>query len=149
MPPRSPRLSRAGSRRWPRARAALAGQADVDEVQRRSDVMLERVRAAESGATARIERVRADCALLARLEELRVVDERSDSEDDELERDRKYAQAFREAGLDLEALGETGFAREARSHGIEIELAAALDCWADVRYAACRRDGADALRRVA
>jgi serine/threonine-protein kinase len=45
--------------------------------------------------------------------------------------DASYAKAFRDYGIDVEALEPAEAARRIRARTIRLELAAALDCWAD------------------
>jgi serine/threonine protein kinase/Tfp pilus assembly protein PilF len=47
--------------------------------------------------------------------------------------DASYAEAFREYGIDVDALEPAEAARRIRARSIRIELAVALDCWADRR----------------
>jgi tetratricopeptide (TPR) repeat protein/tRNA A-37 threonylcarbamoyl transferase component Bud32 len=128
-----------------RAQAALAAGEGSPVLAANAGALLERIHAESAAAAGRAERKRSSRALLARLDTLRVPDDPAD----ELERDRTYAEALAGAGLDPDGSTPEAFAEEARSRGIAVPLAAALDEWIDVRESACLLHGADRLRVLA
>jgi tetratricopeptide (TPR) repeat protein/serine/threonine protein kinase len=82
----------------------------------------------------RLAEIRADLEMAERLEQIRLG--QSDVEQERyatLEADPKYAQAFRDFGIDVEALAIEQAAERIRTRSIRRELVAALDDWADLR----------------
>jgi tetratricopeptide (TPR) repeat protein len=76
----------------------------------------------------------ADLRMVAQLEDIRIL--RSSVKDGYFNAegaDRAYAAAFRNDGIDVEALDSREAARRLRARAIRIELAAALDGWAETR----------------
>jgi serine/threonine-protein kinase len=133
-----------------RAQALVAGR-DVDpELVRSAAELLERARTRESAARARLETARLDRVLLARVEDLRLANLEIQSADvDPLELERRYAEAFRGAGLDPDATPASEFAARAIERGIGVEVAAAFDDWIEVRTDACLLSGAQRMRELA
>jgi tetratricopeptide (TPR) repeat protein/tRNA A-37 threonylcarbamoyl transferase component Bud32 len=83
----------------------------------------------------RVHELRRDLGMALRLEEIRLPQDLSGPEglhDDEWA-NAAYARAFREFGIDIEALGEAGAAARVRARSIRVELALALDHWANRR----------------
>ena len=128
-----------------RAQEVLAGGEGSPNLGPDAVALLARIRSSEADARARAQRDRADRALLAALDALRVPDD----EFDEVERDRRYSEAFRAAGMDPDAGSPEAFAAEARARGTAVAIAAAFDEWVDVRARACLLSGADRLRAIA
>jgi tetratricopeptide (TPR) repeat protein len=114
-------------RRWPEARAAarraeglLTGAGGRLELRQRVSVLLD------------------DLAMVERLEEIRVLKSRvKDDHFDLAGADVAYAGAFRDYGVDVEALGLAA-GDWIRARSVRVELAAALDDWAMIRQ---RRSG--------
>jgi tetratricopeptide (TPR) repeat protein/serine/threonine protein kinase len=79
----------------------------------------------------RVERVLADLTMLAKIEEIRL-DQASlkGSRFDNVGTDTAYSQAFREYGIDVEALPVHQAGAQIRERAIGLQLAAALDNWA-------------------
>jgi tetratricopeptide (TPR) repeat protein/serine/threonine protein kinase len=102
-----------------RALALLEGAAEAEDLRRRAEGLLE------------------DQALAARLVEtyLRKADINAKEERfDDARTDAEYGRAFREEyGLDVDGLPADDVARQLRARTIRLELAAALDDWANVR----------------
>jgi tetratricopeptide (TPR) repeat protein len=73
-----------------------------------------------------VEQLLVDLKMLATLEDARLIQPMNEA-------DPAYAQAFREYGIDVEALGVQQAAAEIRQRPIGIQLAAALDGWAMAR----------------
>jgi serine/threonine-protein kinase len=91
-----------------------------------------------------------DRRMLARLEEVRLGGTAvTDGHFDEQARGVEYAAAFREYGLDLEQVSDTKAAERLRARPICMELAAALDDWANVTRAPRERARLQALAQVA
>ncbi len=80
-----------------------------------------------------------------------VVDVRSAEADDPngLASDAAYAGAFRDAGLDVDALGPAAAAAKIRARPARLALAAALDDWANQRRKARPKDSEGWLRLIA
>jgi tetratricopeptide (TPR) repeat protein len=94
------------------------------------------------GLRRRVQERVADLEMVDRLEQIRL--QRAAVKEghfDTAQADPAYAQAFADYGIELTALGAEEAAGRLRSRGIRVELAAALDDWAEV----CRitRDKAD------
>lgn len=82
----------------------------------------------------RVERVLADQAMLARIEEIRLAKaEMKDKYFDTPGADPAYATAFRKYGIDVEALGVQEAGTQIRGRMIALHLAVALDDWALAR----------------
>ena len=84
----------------------------------------------------RVEQVLADLAMLAKLEEIRLVAAASTAHGlqfDAAAADLAYARAFREYGIDMEALGAEAVAARIRQRPIGLHLTVALDDWAQKR----------------
>jgi tetratricopeptide (TPR) repeat protein len=82
-----------------------------------------------------VHELRRDLEMVVRLEEIRLPQDLSGPEglhDDEWA-EAAYARAFREFDIDLEALGTVGAAARVRGRSIPVELALALDHWANRR----------------
>jgi serine/threonine-protein kinase len=85
-----------------------------------------------------------DLEMAARLEEVRLrKSEVKGSRFDEARADPEYARAFRDYGIDVEALEPTHAAERLRGRAIPEELVAALDDWAGIRE---KTDGHSAQR---
>jgi serine/threonine protein kinase/Flp pilus assembly protein TadD len=96
----------------------------------------------DAGLRRRVQERLDDLKMVKRLEEIRL--QKAPAKEvhfDTAQADPAYAQAFRDYGIDVAALGAAEAAGRIRARGIRVELAAALDDWADV----CRktRDKAD------
>jgi tetratricopeptide (TPR) repeat protein len=100
---------------------------------------------AQGGGSAELRRsvceLLADLRMVLRLEEIRLLqssvkDGRFDSEG----ADRRYAAAFRDHGIDVEALPLQEAAQLIAAQTIQVELAAALDGWARMRRYNPRKD---------
>jgi tetratricopeptide (TPR) repeat protein len=134
--------------RWIAAREAahalegLLADASPELARKRMAALVEEVRRGDGAAEA-------DRKLLAELADIRSA-ESVDAHG--METDAEYADAFREAGMDLEALppAEAGAKIRARPDAVREALAAALDDWAALRRGA-RRDpvGANRLTEAA
>jgi tetratricopeptide (TPR) repeat protein len=109
--------------RWPEARGAarraeglLTGGGGRAELRRQAAALL------------------ADLVMVERLEEIRLQQSQvKDQKYDVAGADAAYAQAFRDFGLDVEALGPDAAGEAIWSRSIRVELAAALDNWAMAR----------------
>jgi tetratricopeptide (TPR) repeat protein len=89
----------------------------------------------------RLGEVRADLDMVARLEQIRIGQSAVEQEHFAVaEADPKYAQAFRDYGIDVEALQTDRAAEHIRGRSIRLELAGALDDWAHVRRQRKPRD---------
>jgi tetratricopeptide (TPR) repeat protein len=77
----------------------------------------------------RVRELRKDLEMVLRLEEIWLPRARDDSR----WVDASYAEAFRAYGIDVEALEPAEAAARIRARSIWLELAVALDCWADRR----------------
>jgi tetratricopeptide (TPR) repeat protein len=89
-----------------------------------------------------VSEVQADLQMVAKLEEVRILGSsvrggRFDCEG----QDRGYEAAFREYGIDVEALNPEDARERIRARSIRVELAAALDGWAQTRRWMPLRDG--------
>jgi serine/threonine-protein kinase len=115
--------------RWPEAMAAaqraegvLAGASGSDELRRR------------------VEELRADIAMVVRLEEIH-----SRPKDDAYasgkQPDSEYALAFRDYGIDIDALSPQEAAERIRERTIRLQLARAIDAWAGMRKRANKQGG--------
>jgi tetratricopeptide (TPR) repeat protein len=109
--------------KWPQA----------DALSKQAEALL-----ASAGGTAELQRrvreVLADLQMVARLEEVRL--QRSAVKDDHFDveaEDRAYAAAFRDYGIDVETLDHENAASRIAASEIRVELAAALDGWAETR----------------
>jgi tetratricopeptide (TPR) repeat protein len=81
-----------------------------------------------------VRELRAELRMTARLEEIRMLPSRvKDGRFDSAAADREYARAFREYGIDVETLDHHEAARRIAARTIRVELAAALDGWAQTR----------------
>jgi serine/threonine protein kinase/Flp pilus assembly protein TadD len=87
------------------------------------------------GLRQRMRQVVADLEMVARLEDirLRISSTKIDGSWDRAGADRDYALAFRDYGIDVDALPPTEAGRQLQTRAIRVELAAALDAWALVR----------------
>jgi serine/threonine protein kinase/Flp pilus assembly protein TadD len=76
-----------------------------------------------------------DLEMVLRLDEIWLPSPRSGSEGahDDRKADALYAEAFRNYGIDVDALDPAEASRRIRGRTIRLELAVALDCWADRR----------------
>jgi serine/threonine-protein kinase len=83
----------------------------------------------------RVREVVADLEMVARLEDirLRTLSTVIDGSFDRAGADRNYAQAFRDYGIDVDALPPAEAGRQLQTLAIRVELAAALDDWAVAR----------------
>jgi Protein kinase domain len=81
----------------------------------------------------RVRERRADLEMVARLEDIRLLSTDKDGRFDPAFRDRAYAQAFHEYGIDVSTLDPLLAAEQMHAKTVCIELAAALDDWAMVR----------------
>jgi serine/threonine protein kinase/tetratricopeptide (TPR) repeat protein len=83
----------------------------------------------------RVDEMKKDVEMVLRLERLRFPDASGPAEGayDEAAADARIAQAFREYGIDVEALDPVEAGRRVRSRPIRLELAMALDHWVKVR----------------
>src|SRR5262249_49010639 len=117
-------------KKWPEALAAA----------RRAEALL-----ADGGAEALRQRVRvllADLAMVARLEEVELQkDNMRDHRFDYELAAAEYTKAFREFGIDVEALAPAEAAARLRARTIPVELAAALDAWAGAHRSAGNAGG--------
>src|SRR5262249_12469980 len=89
----------------------------------------------------RVDRWRTDLAMVTRLEQFRL--EKSPTKDGHIDlprQDADYEEAFRQYGLDVERLEVEEAATRARVHTIAVDLAVALDDWANVRRQTRTRD---------
>jgi serine/threonine-protein kinase len=91
-----------------------------------------------------VQELLADLQMLGKLEQARLegaaVRQRNSSFDS-ARTDAKYAEAFREYGIEVQALLPPTAAREIKGRNIRVELAAALDDWARARRATLRHQG--------
>jgi tetratricopeptide (TPR) repeat protein len=116
--------------RWPealsaarRAEALLAGGAVDAELQRR------------------VRERRADLEMVARLEEIRLLQAgEKDERYDPARHNRAYADAFREYGIDMATLDPLEAADRIRKKDVRAQLAAALDEWAMLRRYIWKKD---------
>jgi tetratricopeptide (TPR) repeat protein len=93
------------------------------------------------GARHRVEQLLADLAMLETLELAGLAEaESKDGHFDAHAADLAYARAFREFGIDVDALGVSEAAALLRARAIRLHLAAALDNWAYVRSAEPKAD---------
>jgi serine/threonine protein kinase/Flp pilus assembly protein TadD len=85
----------------------------------------------------RVEERLADLEMVARLEDirLRTLSKLKDGVFDHAGADREYALAFRDYGIDVEALLLADVGSQIEARAIRVELAAALDSWAMARNA--------------
>jgi serine/threonine protein kinase/Flp pilus assembly protein TadD len=82
----------------------------------------------------RVRELLADLCMVARLEEVRILGTGvKDGHFDSEREDREYAAAFRDYGIDVEVLEFHEAAKRIRARTIRLELAAALDGWAQKR----------------
>jgi serine/threonine-protein kinase len=111
-------------------------------LRQQAETLLAEVAAEERQAAAAVQAAKRDDVLLERL-----IDIRSAKTDDHggWETDAAYAEAFRDAGIDVAAPAEVGAALRTRPAATRVALAAALDDWAAVRRDT-RRDRAGAHR---
>jgi len=82
----------------------------------------------------RVDRWRTDLAMVTRLEQIRL--EKSPTKDGHIDlprQDADYEEALRQYGLDVETLEVEEAAARVRAHEIAVDLAVALDDWANVR----------------
>jgi tetratricopeptide (TPR) repeat protein/precorrin-6B methylase 2 len=112
----------------------LARQGDVDDaILRRIAATMTAIDADRADAEARAAQVRADRDLLTRLEVIRG----DRSEHDDVKRtDAEYAEAFRRAGLDLDAVAPAEAGRWLAGRSDPAELVGYLDDWVFVRQEA-------------
>ncbi len=138
--------------RWSAAEAAakrvegLLAQSEADELlRRRVDSLASEVESGRSTAAEKARQIEVDRVLLEELESVRG----SRVTNRDLKRtDAGYAEAFRKAGLDLDATRPDEAGKWLASRTDPVELAGYLDDWAFVRRAAGRRE-ADWRRLVA
>jgi tetratricopeptide (TPR) repeat protein/serine/threonine protein kinase len=92
----------------------------------------------------RVRELQADLEMVARLDDIRLLGTNGLKEGkfDIAVRDAKYAQAFREYGLDLETLDPSEAAKRIWTKSIALKLAATLDDWALVRKNIWKKDDA-------
>jgi serine/threonine-protein kinase len=146
--------------RWAEALAAakqavaLATNADTpDLVRQRVGALLAEIEGSARTARERADRVARDRRLIERLLEIRSAagDQLSGPNQDFPGTDTHYARAFRDYGIDVDALS----ARAVRDwlaklgDGVRVELAACLDDWAHARRIPEKYDGARRLSAVA
>jgi serine/threonine protein kinase/Flp pilus assembly protein TadD len=81
----------------------------------------------------RVREVLGDMQMLANLEDVRERSTKNESGFDLKEEDRGNARAFREYGIDIDALDRDVAARRLRARSIRCELAVFLDSWSHVR----------------
>ena len=81
----------------------------------------------------RVREVLADMQMLATVEEVRVNSTKNDAGYDLMVEDRGNARAFREFGIDIDALERGEAARRIRARAIRQQLAVFLDSWSHVR----------------
>jgi tetratricopeptide (TPR) repeat protein len=83
----------------------------------------------------RVHELRRDLAMALRLEEIRLPQDLSgpDGLHDDEWAEATYARAFREFGIDVEAIGTVQAAARVRARSIRVELALGLDHWANRR----------------
>jgi serine/threonine-protein kinase len=87
--------------------------------------------------------------LLAKLQEFHAPAGETNYPTDWSRTDAEFAQAFRDHGLDVDALPLSSAAEAIRAHGIDAEIAAGLDEWAAARRNCGRKEGADRLAELA
>jgi tetratricopeptide (TPR) repeat protein len=109
--------------KWPAAQAAA----------KRAEALLASGRGSEE-LQRRVQELLADLQMIARLEEVRILGSHvKDGHFDSEGEDRGYAAAFRDYGLDVETLDPREAAERIGARTIRVELAAALDRWAQTR----------------
>jgi serine/threonine protein kinase/Tfp pilus assembly protein PilF len=86
-----------------------------------------------------VDELRQDLEVVLRLEEIGLRGANG-AGDDVRRADASYAEAFRAYGIDVDALEPAEAARRIRARSIRLELAVALDCWADQRQGIQARD---------
>src|SRR5262249_3733972 len=83
---------------------------------------------------ARVRETRKDLEMVLRLEQIRMSGpRRGRTGEDEAFRDAAYARAFRDFGIDMDAVKIGEAAERIRARSVWLELTAALDVWADNR----------------
>jgi serine/threonine-protein kinase len=87
--------------------------------------------------------------LLAKLQEFHAPSGEPDYPTDWSRTDAQFAQAFRDHGLDVDALPTASAAEAIRARGIDVEIAAGLDEWAAARRNGGRKAAADRLTEIA
>jgi tetratricopeptide (TPR) repeat protein len=121
----------------PKLREGNAGDPELIAAARKAEAQLTSG-VVRTGLRQRVEQLVADWQMLAKLENIRLLDSCAVKEEGKLDialRDPAYAQAFREYGLDLDTLHPAEGAERIRATGIAVELATSLDDWAAV----CKR----------
>ncbi len=122
-------------------RCQEAGQwAEARSAARRAEALL----AGDSSADLQrhVRDLLADLRMVARLEEVRLLQSRvKDGKFDGEGTDDAYAAAFRDYGIDVEALDAGEASRRIAARSIRVELAAALDGWSQVRRCCPRKGG--------
>ncbi|MHC4913422.1 MAG: protein kinase domain-containing protein, partial [Planctomycetota bacterium] len=142
-----------GREEWPEALAAARSGVDLartggadPETAGRAEALLTEATDAKLAAEKAAEQKRRDDEMLARLEEIRI---RRSDDLDAARTDREYAEAFREYGVDVEALGPEEAGIRVAGAAIAVDLAAALDDWAWLRRAKRQLREKDPARLVA
>ena len=97
----------------------------------------------------RVRRRRADLEMVARLEEVGLLESDQEGNVGPAARNVAYAQAFREYGIDAASLEPSVVAERLRTTSVGVELAAALDDWAMVCRATRPKDDATWKRLLA
>ena len=126
---------------WEKTRAvarraeSLLGAGDADaETRRRVEDFLVVLTAEESAARNAVAKMAKDRRMVERLTDIRI--QRANLKEDAFDRagsDASYTTAFREFGMDVEALDPEQAAAQVRAASIRADLVAALDDWAKVR----------------
>ena len=116
-----------------RAESLLRGREVDDDLIARTSELVGRVVTSEAEARERARALTQETTLVARLEDVRIPEEEEVTDIDPVAIDRAYAEAFRDSGLDLEAVDVDVAAR--RLHGLarRVRIAAALDDWTRYR----------------
>jgi tetratricopeptide (TPR) repeat protein len=90
----------------------------------------------------RVRQVVTDLEMVVRLEDIRLRTRSTwkDSSFDVAGADQEYASAFRDYGIDVEALSPAEAGRQLQARAVRVELAAALDDWAEARREVSRKE---------
>jgi serine/threonine-protein kinase len=132
-----------------RAQALVDAGEPTPELVSRTHDLVARIHSQAESARRRTLLETSNRELLAKLQEFHAPAGESDYPTDWSRTDAGFARAFREHGLDVDALPTAGAAAAIRARGIDAEIAAGLDEWAAARRKSGRKDAADRLAELA